>query len=80
MEEEEMEFTTIAQHWQHYLERDVPGEASTVQAESMKHAFAAGAISGLHLALKAVNTPNRRQAQVDIDAHLAGIRALGGLV
>ena len=44
-------FKNIAQHWAHFLERDISPMAPLVQVSEMKKAFAAGAISGFQLAL-----------------------------
>lgn len=68
-------FTTIEQHWNHFLERDMPPNAPDVQVFMMKQAFAAGAISGVALALRCfpelsvIDKPK-------IDGHVADIRAL----
>lgn len=51
-------FTTIEQHWNHFLERDMPADAPPVQVKMMKQAFAAGAISGLQLAVVVGKGPN----------------------
>lgn len=49
-------FTTIEQHWAHYLERDIPAHAEAFQVASMKRAFAAGAMSGLALTVDAMTS------------------------
>jgi hypothetical protein len=72
----EERFTTIAQHWAHFLERDIPPNAPDVQVMAMKQAFAAGAISGLQLAVETMKSPTPR---ADIEAHIEGIKTLGGV-
>lgn len=62
-------FTTIAQHWNHFLERDMPPAAPPEQVMMMQQAFAAGAISGLALGCAA------RDAR-DWNAHIDGCRTL----
>lgn len=69
-------FRTIAQHWAHFLERDMAPDAPPVQVMEMKRAFAAGAISGLQLAISTMKSQNPR---ADMDAHIEGIKTLGGV-
>jgi len=71
-------FHTIAQHWAHFLERDIPPSAPDVQVMEMKKAFAAGAISGLQLAVLC-RLGNKEQQIRDIQAHIEGIKTLGGV-
>lgn len=69
-------FKTIAAHWAHYLAHDMPPDAPKEQVFAMKRAFAAGAISGLQLALlelQAKPTPG-------IMAHIKGINELGEII
>lgn len=63
-------FTTIQQHWNHFLERDMPPAAPPEQVFMMKQAFAAGAASGLHLAVAA-----NRDART-IAGHVEDIKTL----
>lgn len=44
-------FKNINEHWAHFLERDMPTNAPFEQVHEMKRAFAAGAISGVQLAI-----------------------------
>ena len=69
-------FATIAEHWAHFLERDMAPEAPEVQVMEMKRAFAAGAISGLQLAVMAVKDCTAKQATVNLLAHIEGIKNL----
>lgn len=72
---DEPTFTTIAQHWNHFLERDMPPGAPPEQVFMMKQAFAAGAISGVALTLQcfpADSVIDRKK----IDAHISEVRAL----
>lgn len=69
-------FGTIAQHWAHYLERDIPPQAPAVQVMAMKRAFAAGAISGLQLALIVGREKNPKKCADDLAAHIEGIKTL----
>lgn len=69
-------FITIEQHWAHFLELDIPPEAPPEQAREMKRAFAAGAISGLQLAVVAMRDKPREDATASLKAHIAGITAL----
>jgi len=57
-------FTSLNQHWHHFLERDIPADAPTVQVDAMRKAFAAGAVSGLQLALLC-KTNSQVQQHVD---------------
>lgn len=68
------QFHTIAQHWAHFLERDIAPNSPAVQVMEMKRAFAAGAISGLQLAISTMKSTNPR---ADIQAHIEGIKTLG---
>lgn len=68
-------FTTIAQHWNHFLERDMPPNAPPEQVFMMKQAFAAGAISGVALTLQCF--PEKSVIdRTKIDGHIADIRSL----
>jgi hypothetical protein len=71
-------FHTIAQHWAHFLERDIPPNAPDVQVMEMKKAFAAGAISGLQLAVLC-SLGDKEQQIRDLRAHIEGIKTLGGM-
>jgi hypothetical protein len=71
-------FHTIAQHWAHFLERDIPPNAPDVQVMEMKKAFAAGAISGLQLAVLCCLGDKKQQIR-DIQAHIEGIKTLGNV-
>ncbi len=75
----EVPFITIDQHWAHFLERDIPPNAPDIQVMAMKSAFAAGAISGLQLALLAVHGQPPEKARTDLEAHIEGIKNLGGM-
>lgn len=69
------QFTTIQQHWNHFLERDMPPNAPPEQVFMMKQAFAAGAISGLHLTLQCF--PDKTFIdRPKIDGHVADISGL----
>lgn len=70
---DEPTFVTIAQHWAHFLERDIPPDAPVVQVIEMKRAFAAGAISGLQLA---VLCDRSKTPTDDLRAHIEGITSL----
>mgnify|MGYP001584061280 FL=1 len=61
-------FTNINQHWAHFLERDIPSDAPDVQVSEMKRAFAAGAISGLQLAISKITRDQIMQHVKDIKA------------
>lgn len=63
-------FTNINQHWHHFLERDIPRDAPLVQVDAMRKAFAAGAISGLHLSITA-------SSPAAINRHAEEIEKLG---
>ena len=65
--------TTIEQHWNHFLERDMPPEAPPVQVQMMKQAFAAGAISGLQLAVVSYKGTNPLSS---VGKHIEDITAL----
>jgi hypothetical protein len=71
-------FHTIAQHWAHFLERDIATDAPSVQVIEMKRAFAAGAISGMQLAVLC-QLGDKEQQKRDIQAHIEGIKTLGGV-
>lgn len=70
-------FSTVRQHWNHFLERDIAPEAPSVQVSEMKRAFAAGAISGLQLCLKAHREKKGDAFKAEIEAHIEGISNLG---
>lgn len=69
-------FATIREHWNHFLERDIAPEAPPIQVSEMKRAFAAGAISGLQLCLKASSEKKGDELKADIRAHMEGIKTL----
>ena len=73
---EEM-FKTIAQHWAHFLERDIPTEATVVQVMEMKRAFAAGAISGLALAVVVGRERDPAKCEALYAKHIEDIKDLG---
>lgn len=64
---DDAEFTSIKQHWIHFLERDIPRDAPPVQVNAMRKAFAAGAISGLHLRISATSPAEINRHVVEID-------------
>lgn len=69
-------FKTIAEHWAHFLERDIDPRSPDEQVSEMKRAFAAGAISGLQLAVLACRQSNAGNTKSDIAAHVEGIKTL----
>lgn len=75
----EEQFHTIAQHWAHFLERDIPPDAPDVQVIGMKRAFAAGAISGLQLAVLEMKGNLPEKSFANLLAHIEGIKTLGGV-
>lgn len=72
-------FVTIDQHWAHFLECDIPTNAPDIQVASMKKAFAAGAISGLQLAIIAGCTGTIADKKAAIAKHAEAISRLGGM-
>jgi hypothetical protein len=66
-------FTTIDQHWAHFLERDIPPNAPDVQVIAMKKAFAAGAISGLQLAVLAGREIDQAKRKAALKDHVSDI-------
>ena len=58
-------FKNIAEHWNHFLECDIPPNAPPVQVHAMKRAFAAGAISGLQLGMIALRDEENDLAAKD---------------
>lgn len=68
-------FHTIAEHWAHFLERDIAPNAPAIQVMEMKRAFAAGAISGLQLAVLC-RLGNKEKQMLDLQAHIEGIKTL----
>ena len=69
-------FTTIRQHWCHFLERDIAPDAPPVQVHEMKRAFAAGAISGLQLAVAACTDNDHRERTKQLMNHINKIKEL----
>lgn len=67
-------FKTIDEHWAHFLERDIPANAPDVQVMAMKRAFAAGAVSGIQLAMLVSQGVSDR----NILEHVKDIKALCG--
>ncbi len=69
-------FKTIREHWNHFAERDIPGNAPVVQFDAMRKAFAAGAVSGLALAAMASRESNTDARKSGMLRHLAEINEL----
>ena len=73
----EIMFKTIHEHWAHFLERDMPTDAPAEQVMAMKLAFAAGAISGLALAVVVGRERDPAKCEALYAKHIEDIKDLG---